>query len=255
MGLVDAHCHFDFPAFDDHRDDIMVKSYSLGIRKIVIPGVRQQDWGRIMATVRAHPPLYYCLGIHPWYVDEHSWGVLDELRRRLGDSSERCVALGECGLDRLHGDLGRQRPWFEAQVELARDLDWPLVIHSVKTHDDVAVVLKSRRFSGEALVHGFSGSYEQASKLVDLGCKIGIGGVITHKGAHKTRSTVARLPLGALVLETDAPDMAPAGIEKGRNSPLYLPQIFDALAGIRSESAEQLQQALKANVDGLYRWR
>lgn len=254
MGLVDAHCHFDFPAFDGHRDEILAESTSPGIERIVIPGVRQHNWDRVMATARSHPALYYCLGIHPWYVDEHAQDALDELKRRLGDRPERCVALGECGLDRLHGDLLRQRPWFEAQVEMARDLDWPLVIHSVKSHDVVAATLVSRRFSGDALVHGFSGSYEQARKLVDLGCKIGIGGVITHERARKTRSTVARLPLDALVLETDAPDMAPVGVEKGRNSPLYLSLIFNALAGLRRESAEHLQQALRTNVDGLYRW-
>ena len=255
MKLVDAHCHFDFPMFDGHRDEILARSLSLGIERVVVPGVRQDDWDRVEATVLAHDALYYCLGIHPWYIDDQSSDALDELERRLSRRPARCVALGECGLDRLRGDLDRQRPWFEAQVELARDLGWPLVIHSVKTHDEVAATLKSCRFSGRALVHGFSGSFQQATKLLDLGCKIGVGGVITHERARKTRSTVARLPLDALVLETDAPDMAPAGVEKGQNSPEYLPQIFDALAGLRIESDEQIWQTLKDNVEGLYGWR
>lgn len=256
MKLIDAHCHFDFPVFDGHRDEILARSSSLGIERVVVPGVRQVDWDRVETTALAHNALYYCLGIHPWYVDEQSSEeALDELERRLRRRPARCVALGECGLDRVRGDLERQRPWFEAQVVLARDLGWPLVIHSVKTHDDVAAILKSCRFSGRALVHGFSGSFEQASKLVELGCKIGVGGVITHERARKTRSTMARLPLAALVLETDAPDMSPAGVEKGQNSPEYLPRIFDALAALRNEPEEQIWQALKDNVEGLYGWR
>lgn len=255
MGLVDAHCHFDFPVYDGHRDSILAESSTLGVTRIVLPGVRRCDWDRVVATALAHGQLYYCLGVHPWYVDEHQPEALDDLAERLSGKPERCVGLGECGLDRLHGVLERQYPWFEAQVELARDQGWPLVIHSVKTHDQVAAVLKACRFSGSALVHGFSGSYQQAKKLVDLGCKIGVGGVITHKRAHKTRATMARLPLEALILETDAPDMAPAGVEKGQNSPQYLPYIFRVLAELRSESAKQLELALEANVSALYGWR
>lgn len=255
MGLVDAHCHFDFPVFDGRRDQIMARVRAAGVSDIVIPGVRRRDWGRVEKTTLAQAGLHYCLGIHPWFVGEHVPGDLDELHDLLSTASPRCVALGECGLDRLKGDLAEQQPWFEAQIEMAQELGLPLVVHSVKTHDEVAATLKRKRFSGPVLIHGFSGSEEQARKLLQRGCFIGIGGVITHQRARKTRATVASLPLESLVVETDAPDMAPSGVVDGCNSPEYLPRIIDALVEVRAESKEVLLAALEANVRRLYCWR
>ncbi|MEX0603595.1 MAG: TatD family hydrolase [Marinobacter sp.] len=254
MGLVDAHCHFDFPVFDARRKEIMTRVSAAGVSDIVIPGVRREDWSRVVKTAFAQEGLHYCLGIHPWFIGEHSQGDMEVLRDLLSTASPRCVGLGECGLDRLKGNLEEQQPWFEAQIELAQELDLALVVHSVKTHDEVATTLKRKRFSGRVLIHGFSGSEEQARKLAQIGCFIGIGGVITYERARKTRNAVAALPLNSIVLETDAPDMAPAGVLKGRNSPEYLPQIVDALAEVRSEPRELLLAALRANVKRLYGW-
>ncbi|WP_417519849.1 TatD family hydrolase [Marinobacter sp.] len=252
MKLVDAHCHFDFPRFDGHRASELEAALRSGVVGLVIPGVRRADWGRVQSAALAHNGLYYCLGIHPWYVSEHSTRDLEALEANLSARPERCIAIGECGLDRLHGDLAEQYPWFEAQIELALKLGFPLVIHSVKTHDEVHATLRRRNWSGKALLHGFSGSYQQASKLVDQGCFVGVGGVITHPRAHKTRETIARLPLESLVLETDAPDMAPEGIAAGYNSPAYLPRIFECLADIRCEQPEYLASVLFSNTAELY---
>lgn len=254
MELIDAHCHFDFPRFDDCRTSELESARARGVSRLVIPGVRRPDWGRVRDTALAHDGLYYCLGIHPWFVAEHGEDDLNELRRQLAVRPGRCVAVGECGLDRLHGNLDDQWPWFEAQVGLASELALPLVVHSVKTHDEIYGYLRQRQWSGRALIHGFSGSREQAGKLAGLGCFIGIGGVITHSRARKTREAVAALPLDCLVLETDAPDMAPKGVDKGCNSPAYLPRIFRALSEIRSEQEDVLARALIDNVCRLYGW-
>lgn len=254
MQLIDAHCHFDFHQFDGRREAELEQARSLGLRRLVIPGVRRPDWDSVRETALAHDGLFYCLGIHPWFVEEHSEEDLTQLRRLLEGRPDRCVAIGECGLDRIRGSLEAQLPWFEAQVALADELNLPLVIHSVKTHDEVHGVLNRRQWQGRALIHGFSGSFQQAAKLVDLGCFIGVGGVITHPRARKTRDAVAKLPLEALVLETDAPDMAPEGVPQGENSPRYLPDILDALAELRGTSPEHLAPALLDNVSGLYGW-
>lgn len=254
MELVDAHCHFDFPEFDGRREQVLAQARNLGVSRLVIPGVTRRHWERVVATAAGLPEVFYCLGIHPWFVQEHGQDDLRILENLLARKGGRCVGLGECGLDRLRGELSRQLPWFEAQVDLAARLGCSLVIHSVRTHDEVHSVLKARGFHGKALVHGFSGSYQQACKLVDLGCFIGIGGVITHPRAKKTRDTVSRLPLDALVLETDAPDMPPEGVQKGMNSPELLPTIFGALAELRPESPDQLREQLLRNVFELYGW-
>lgn len=254
MRFVDAHCHFDFPFFDGRRGAVLDEAHSAGLSNLVIPGVRRRDWGRVSRVASEHDGLYYCLGIHPWYVGEHCEDDLNALRRALEDRPGHCVALGECGLDRIHGTLEEQYPWFEGQVDIAAEMHFPLVAHSVKTHDEVYAVLRRKSFPGRVLVHGFSGSYQQASKLIDLGCFIGVGGVITHPRARKTRDTIARLPLDALVLETDAPDMAPEGVEPGCNSPAYLPAIFNALVQLRGGGREDLARVLLGNVQRLYGW-
>ena len=253
MQLVDAHCHFDFPFFDGHRETVLAQTASLGVCAVVIPGVRRQDWQRVESMADAEKGLWYCLGIHPWFIQEHGAGDLAELERLLSSAPQASVGLGECGLDALKGDLSEQEPWFEAQIDIAQRLGLALVIHSVKSHDLVHSSLKRAGWNGRALLHGFSGSYQQAQKLVDLGCYIGVGGVITHDRARKTRDTIARLPADALVLETDAPDMAPAGVAKGQNSPIHLPEIFEALAELRSEPRESLAEILLANTAKLYR--
>ncbi|BES72699.1 TatD family hydrolase [Marinobacter nanhaiticus D15-8W] len=252
--LVDAHCHLDYPEFADDRDRIVESCREQGIERIVIPGVRAATWSRVAQTVAGNPALYYCLGTHPWYVDEHEDGDLERLRERLVDRSSQCVAIGECGLDRLHGELDRQMPWFEAQVDLAKSLKMPLVVHSVRTNDEVGAVLRKKAFDERVLIHGFSGSPEQARALVDTGCLLGIGGVITYARARKTRRAVTEVPLECLVLETDAPDMPPEGVAKGENTPLNILAVFKALCDIRPEPEARIAEQLLANVNRLYGW-
>lgn len=254
MRLIDAHCHFDFPCFDQRRKSVLEEARTLGLSHLVIPGVRRADWGRVTRVASEYEGLYYCLGIHPWYVDEHTEEDLTALEQAFQVRPDHCVAVGECGLDRLHGSLVNQYPWFEAQIDIAARNHMPLVVHSVRTHDEVAEVLKRKAFSGRTLVHGFAGSYQQASKLVELGCFIGVGGLVTQGRARKTRETLARLPVDALVLETDAPDMAPQGVATGENSPVYLNRILAALAELRGTDSEHLGRTLLCNVQRFYGW-
>lgn len=252
--LYDAHCHFDFPVFDGRRDEILSACRQAGVERLVIAGVRRPDWARVVATAATAQQLYYCLGIHPWWAGEHEERDLVALEHRLRERDSKCVALGECGLDALRGDPSGQASIFIEQVRMASRLKMPLVVHSVKTHDKVASILKREQFSQPVLVHGFSGSWQQATHLIDLGACLGIGGVITHARARKTRDVVAQLPLESLVLETDAPDMAPAGVGQGKNSPENVRQVFDSLSELRPETPEVLMQALWDNAARVFGW-
>lgn len=254
MQFIDAHCHFDFPRFDGYREVELEKARQAGLVALVIPGVERSNWERVRKTADLHPELYYCLGVHPWFAAAHEESDIQILADLLGRRLDRCVGVGECGLDKLRGDINAQWPWFEGQVELASALNYPLIIHSVKTHDEVHGALKRIGWSGRALIHGFSGSYQQAKKLVELGCYIGVGGVITYQHANKTRDAIARLPLESLVLETDAPDMAPEGVAQGHNSPVFMGQISQALAELRGVSDQTLMPALLDNACRLYGW-
>lgn len=254
MRLVDAHCHFDFPEFDQCRLDCWSRAEAAGLWRLVVPGVRAADWGRVREVALQHPAWFYCLGVHPWYVEEHTRCDLDRLQRLAMEKPAGLVALGECGLDRLRGDMSIQWGWFEAQVAIAKTCKIPLVVHSVRAHDEVAAVLRRLRPDVPVLIHGFAGSYQQASNLVALGCYLGVGGAITHERARKTRDAVARLPLEALVLETDAPDMAPAGCAPGHNEPSCVRQILTALASLRGTGPEALAPQLLENACHLYGW-
>lgn len=250
--LFDSHCHFDFPRFDGVREEEWAKARDGGLRGLVIPGVRRPDWPRVQGLAAPESGVWYCLGIHPWFVDEHEPADLEALEQALDPVPSGCLAVGECGLDALHGDLETQESWFRPQVDIAARYRLPLVIHSVKTHDQVHKILREKHWQGRALIHGFSGSYQQAKKLVDLGCFIGVGSVITFDRAQKTRDAIARLPVEALVLETDAPDMAPAGVAKGRNSPACLRGIFEALVDLRGDGSHRLAVQLLDNAAELY---
>lgn len=252
--LYDAHCHFDFPVFDGRRGAVLSRCAEAGVDRLVIAGVRRSDWPRVRETAEAWPGLYYCLGIHPWWAEDHGDDDLSALEQMLIAGGDRCVALGECGLDAVHGDPAVQAPLFRAQVKMAARLDLPLVIHSVRTHDRVAAILRETRYRGMALVHGFSGSYQQASRLLDEGCLLGIGGLVTRGRARKLRDVVARVPLSALVLETDSPDMPPEGVAPGENSPENVVRVFSAICGLRREAPARVRDALWDNACRLYRW-
>jgi len=252
MRLIDAHCHFEHAVFDGRRPAILAQCLELGITGLVIPSTREAEWSRVKAVAHDHDNLFYGLGLHPWWAEEHSEAHLNALAADVKRGDPQLVAIGECGLDRLKGDVTQQLPWFQAQVALARDFRMPLMIHSVRTHEDVIRVLRQTGFSGRGLLHGFSGSYQQARQLVGRGLTIGVTGVITYERARKTRDAVARLPLSSLVLETDAPDMPPAGLAKGENSPLQLTAILDALVALRQEQRGEIVAALQANARQLY---
>lgn len=251
-GLVDGHCHLDFPVLADELQEILESMAAEDIERIVVPGVRKADWQRVLDVTERDSRLSPCLGIHPWFVDEHNDADVAELDRWLKDNPQ-CVALGECGLDKLHGNLDEQVPLFEAQVELACQRDWPLVIHSVRTHEPVMAALNRQRLRSGALIHAFAGSPEQADQLTRKGYYLGVGGLITYGRARKTRQAIAQVPLECLIIETDAPDMPPEGVKKGSNTPLNLRWIFQALCELRPEAPDVIAEVLRDNVRRLYR--
>lgn len=252
--LYDAHCHLDFPVFDGRRDLVIDRCRQAGVERLVMAGVRRPDWARLVKTAATSPHLYYCLGIHPWWAGEHGAEDIRALEEQLRSADRDCLGVGECGLDAMRGSLEDQEPLFVGQLRLAMRLDLPLVIHSVKTHDRVAATLRREQFQGRSLLHGFSGSFQQAMTLIDQGCFLGIGGVITHPRARKTREAVRRLPLNALVLETDAPDMSPSGVAPGQNSPENILRVFESLVELRQETPDQLRKSLWDNAVRLFGW-
>lgn len=246
MSLFDTHCHLDVEAFDPDRAQVLARCREAGVRRLLLPGVMAPGWDGLLRLCRENPGLYPALGLHPLYLERHREGDIARLERAL---AEQCVlAVGEIGLDFYHKEADReaQRRLFEAQLAIARDAGLPVVLHVRKAHEQVLASLGRIGVRG-GTAHAFNGSLEQARRYIELGFKLGFGGMLTYERSRKLRALAASLPLEALVLETDAPDMSPAAHHGERNSPHYLPEVLAALAGVRDESPEAIAQQTTHN--------
>lgn len=250
--FIDTHCHLDFPAFEKPPFRLLANCEKLGIGKILVPAVGRQNWHDVLVLAEAYPQVSAALGIHPCFLACADVKDLDDLAALIRAKRNMIVALGEIGLDRA-ADISaqKQRIFFYRQLSMAAEFDLPVMIHSRRMNDEVAAAIKQIPVRS-GVVHGFSGSVQQAHKLWALGMKLGVGGVITYSRASKTRRAIAEIPLEALVLETDAPDMPLSGFQGHDNTPERLPMVFDVLCKLRSEEPEKIAQQLYRNSMSLF---
>ena len=258
MLLIDSHTHLDFPAFDPDRAQVLARSRARGVTRMVLPGVDQPHWQRLWALVQSDPQLYAAFGLHPVFLDQHRAEHLTELEGwldRLAGHPQRC-AVGEIGLDYFLPELDRQaqQHLFEAQLQIAADTQLPALLHVRRSHAQVIATLKKIRVRRGGIVHAFAGSREEAREYIKLGFKLGLGGAATWPQALRLRKVIADLPLDAIVLETDSPDMAPAMYPQQRNSPEHLPDICRALAQVLGRSPEQFAEITTANTCEVFGW-
>ena len=258
MRLIDTHTHLDFPDFDADRPRLLANAAARGVERMVVLGVYQANFQRVWALAGAEPGLYAALGLHPVYLEQHRPEHLQQLREWLerlrGDP--RLCAVGEFGLDYYleHLDKARQQALFEAQLQMACDFQLPALLHVRRSHAQVIATLKRYKPARAGVVHAFAGSYEEAREYIKLGFRLGLGGAATWPQALRLRKTLARLPLDSVVLETDAPDMAPAMFPGVRNSPEHLPEIAGALAQVMGVEAGELAAASTRNACELFGW-
>ncbi|SDA51389.1 TatD DNase family protein [Pseudomonas sp. NFPP33] len=258
MRLIDTHTHLDFPDFDADRDEVLARSHALGVQRMVVLGVYQANWQRLWQQVEENEGLYAAFGLHPVYLEDHHPQHLLELHDWLGKLAghHKLCAVGEFGLDYYleHLDRQRQQALFEAQLQLAVEFELPVLLHVRRAHAATIATLKRFRLARGGIIHAFAGSYEEAREYIKLGFRLGLGGAATWPQANRLRKVVAQLPLEAIVLETDSPDMAPAMHPSQRNSPEYLAEICAALAALRGVTAEELATASSRNADELFGW-
>ncbi len=258
MHLIDTHTHLDFPDFDADRSLLLANARAKGVERLVVLGVYQSNWQRVWELAQTEHGVYAALGLHPVYLQQHQPEHVLELRtwlERLSGEKKLC-AIGEFGLDYYLPELDRERQQtlFEAQLKLAAEFDLPVLLHVRRSHAQVIATLKRFQLKRAGIIHAFAGSYEEAREYIKLGFKLGLGGAATWPQALRLRKVVAQLPLAAIVLETDAPDMAPAMYANQRNSPEYLPEICTALADLRGVSSEELAAVSTANSRAVFGW-
>lgn len=251
---IDTHCHFDFPPFTGDEAASLQRAHDAGVGKIIVPATEAANFSRVMALAENFPALYAALGLHPIVVELHNDESLAQLETLLADRPEKLVAIGEIGLDLYRDDpqFERQQYLLEAQLRLAKRYDLPVILHSRRTHDKLAQHLKRHNLPRTGVVHGFAGSLQQAERFVQLGYKIGVGGTISYPRASKTRDVMAQLPLSALVLETDAPDMPLNGYQGEPNRPERIQEVFAHLCSLRSEPPEIIAITLMNNTRDLF---
>lgn len=237
--LIDTHCHLDLDVFDHDRTRVIEQASAVGIEAFIVPGVLASGWSDIEDLARDCTSVYAAYGLHPQFVENHNGEDLRLLDQWL--SRHSAVAVGEIGLDFTARESDRQGQlfYFTEQLALAKQHDLPVILHVRKAHDDVIRHLVHSGIKG-GTVHAFNGSLQQADRYIDLGFKLGFGGMLTYPRSSRLRKLASCLPLEAIVLETDAPDMTGAAHQGKRNSPEYLPEILAALAAIRPESAEDI---------------
>ncbi|GAA4499069.1 TatD family hydrolase [Pseudaeromonas paramecii] len=254
--LIDTHVHLDLPELAHQLPSVLARSRSAGVTRWLVPAVDGGHWAGLVALAARTPGLYYALGLHPWCLSAPPAPVLAELAHRLvtRTGAPAPVAIGECGLDGLIDTPLADQQWvLEAQLRLACEHELPLILHSRKTHSQLLGLLRRYRPPAGGVIHGFSGSQQEAQAFWSLGFCLGVGGVITHARAAKSRQTLAAMPAEALLLETDAPSMPLAGRQGESNQPAYLPEVLHCLAGLRGEEAGPLARQLNANAVRLFR--
>lgn len=249
--MIDSHCHIDDPAFDADRDAVLARAAAAGVSRLVVPAIAADTFATLAQMCVDKPQLYPAYGLHPLFLDRHAPEHLDELPRWLADP--RCVAVGECGLDYFVPGLDPdvQMKYFTAQLELARDLDLPVIVHARRAVEQVTLAIRRvGRLRG--VIHSFSGSIEQARQLWELGFHLGFGGPITYPRARRLRAVVAQMPLEQLLIETDAPDQPLCGRQGRRNEPAQLVDVCLAIAQLRGEDAEVVASATRRNTAMLF---
>lgn len=254
VGFIDTHCHFDFPLFADDVAGSLAKAGQAGVHRLIIPAVAAEHFERVLSLSQRWPALYAALGLHPLYIAGHQESHLAELASALEQAPPCLVAVGEIGLDLYMSDpqFERQKAFLGAQLQLAARHDLPVILHSRRSHDQLAQMLRRYPVPGTGVVHGFAGSYDQAMTFIRLGYYIGVGGTITYPRANKTRQAIARLPLERLLLETDAPDMPVCGFQGQPNRPERLVCVFNTLCELRSEPPQVIAGTLLANTRRLF---
>lgn len=251
---VDTHCHLDAPEFTGLTAQVVADALVVKVSRIVIPAIDRRDFQTVKTLSDAYPHCTYALGIHPLYVEQATEQDLELLKTTIEQSMSdpRFVAIGEIGLDFFVPELkeeplkSKQIHFYAEQLKLAKAYGLPVLLHVRRSQDIILKYLRQIKVVG-GIAHAFNGSFQQAETFVNLGFKLGIGGAMTFPRSLQIRRIASELPLSALVLETDAPDIPPAWLNKGMNTPDQIPRIGQTLAEIRQLPVEDIARITTQN--------
>lgn len=250
VGLIDTHIHLDAAEFDGDRETVVAAAKAAGVASFVVPAVDVPSFSRVRALAAARADVVFALGIHPLYVGHADEGDLDRLADEL--SAGDAVAVGEIGLDYFVTGIepALQQRYFVTQLDLARRFGLPVILHVRRAVDDILKCLRRAGVPG-GIAHAFNGSRQQADAFIALGFKLGFGGAMSFEGSRRIRQLAAELPLEAIVLETDAPDIPPAWARGQRNEPANIARFAQILADLRGLPVSEVVAATARNAQAV----
>ena len=256
--IFDTHAHYDDDRFDVDRDQLLGNTLrAAGIRKVMNVAADLDSVDSTNELSLRYDDVYAALGVHPSEVDPLTDADMDHIRD-LTEENPKVRAIGEIGLDYHYedSDPALQEKWFIRQIELAKELDYPIVVHSRDAAEDTMRILarfyekNSQRING--VVHCYSYALPDARQYVNRGFMIGVGGVVTFKNSRKLKEVVSEIPLSSIVLETDAPYLAPVPFRGERNDSTRLTYVVEVIAEIKNISPEQVENVTYENAMRLY---
>lgn len=253
--LVDTHCHLDFERFDQDRDQVVARAAEAGVARIIVPSLNLANCPDVLELAETYPAVYAAVGVHP----NSSSGWLDEWIETIRSFAkhEKVVAIGEIGLDYYwdHAPREIQHRALRAQLALAADLDLPVIIHNRESSADVIRLLSESALNGHprpGVLHSFSASWKTASAALDMGFYLGFTGPVTFKKADALRQIAARAPLDRILVETDAPFLAPQPRRGKRNEPAYVTYIAERIAALHNMDYADFARQTTANAANLF---
>ncbi|HEX6072651.1 MAG TPA: TatD family hydrolase [Sphingomicrobium sp.] len=254
MRLIDSHCHLNYEGLRERQEEVLENARERGVQGFLNISTRQKEWGDVIAVAERHNDVWASVGVHPHEADAHP--DLGAAALTEGTKHPRVIAIGECGLDYYYdkSDRAAQRERFEAHIEAARQTGLPLIVHTRDAEEDTAEILGRAVKEGgvTGVLHCFTGSAELATKALDLGFFISLSGIVTFKNAQDLQQTARKVPLESLLVETDAPFLAPVPHRGKKCEPAFVADTAAFVAELRGEGPEELGEATTANFFKLF---
>lgn len=250
--LIDTHTHIDLDVFDDHFEEVLKTAKEYGVEKILVPGVEPKGFQKILNLCEKYENIFGAVGVHPEDVNSYNDHIESEMKEFL--KHPKILAVGEIGLDYYwdKSQIELQKEIFERQIFVAKEIGKPILVHDREAHADSFEILKKTKAAEVGVVmHCFSGSPEFAMECVKEGFYIALGGVVTFKNAKKAKEVAKTVPLDKLLLETDAPYMAPVPFRGKENQPAYVKFVAQEIADLRGISFEEVSEMTTKNAQKL----
>ena len=249
--FIDTHCHLDI--LESTPEETIIEAKQAGVQRMVTIAVDEPSLDFVSSTVQEFPAVYGSVGFHPHDASKLTKSLLQKIRQ-LAEEQHKLIAIGETGLDYhyMNSPAEIQQQAFRKQLQLAVELNLPVILHSREAETDTLNILQEFPVPSLGVAHSFTSSIEMAKILVDMGWYLGINGIVTFKNAEDLREVVRWLPLEHLLLETDSPFLAPIPFRGKPNKPAHIPAIATFIAELREISLEELAQQTTANAQRLF---